>query len=147
MKLPNRFLVLSIFCLVATAKTHAGDTQKVVDQLQGKWDIVAIEKRGRPEPKEEVPPLRIVIKDRVLRLDNEQADLKVNLKFHADTVPLALDLEIEKDKNVLEGICRVDGDTLTLAWCETPNLKSRPAAFTTTDESDHIVVTFKRIKE
>lgn len=140
-------LVLAV-ALCGVAEEPKPDAEKAaLDRLQGNWTIVGIENKGMPTAVEQLPKAVVVIAGKQMSANDPGFKFKFALRIHPDTKPQALDLELGeegKTKDVLEGICAVEGDELKICLCATPNLKARPSEFATREDSNSVLIVFKR---
>ena len=113
-------------------------------RLQGDWYLSASVRDGR---KREAKELATDYRYRFLRgtltmcLVGEYTD-PIDFRLDLTRSPAAMDL-IHADDNVLRGIYRIDGDTLTLCWNAEPG-GVRPVDFTAKSGSNRRLVFLKR---
>lgn len=132
-------------------------------RLQGEWEVVEVEAKGRKTPqaviKDRRPMLNVDVRTRGYTTATGQpalsvrvvADIKsgpgqsrtVDVKLR-DSLPVRqIDLVDEKD-GVEQGIYKLEGDTLTM--CFAAPGEPRPVAFTTGEQSKNWVIVLKRVK-
>ena len=132
-------------------------------KLQGEWEVVEIEAKGRKTPqaviKDRRPTLSVDVRPLGYTTATGQpalsvrvvADIKsgpgqsrtVDVKLR-DSLPVRqIDLVDEKD-GVEQGIYKLEADTLTM--CFAAPGEPRPVAFTTGEQSKNWVIVLKRVK-
>jgi len=148
MKLSYAGLLVLTVTLGSGAAEPKPDAQKAaLKVLQGTWTIVSIENQGKQSAADQLPKAIIVVAGTQMSANEAGFKFKFALRVHPDTQPQALDLELGeegKTKDVLEGICAVEGDMLKLCLCATPNQKARPSEFAASENSNSVLIVFKR---
>jgi uncharacterized protein (TIGR03067 family) len=131
--------------VAADAKDDA--VKKDMDALQGKWQLVSLERDGKSVdvPKDAVR----VIKGDTYTI-NPRPDVTIEGKFKID--PTAKPKQIDttpttgdnKGKTAL-GIYEIDGDALKICWA--PAGKDRPTEFKSAEGSGVFLAVHKKVKE
>jgi len=113
--------------------------------LQGTWQLISAIKDGKQTPDENVRKIRVIIKDgkhsvyfgdeMIVKGISFVVDPTKNPKASTDTLP---------DGRRIEGIYRLEGDTLTTCVAEAG--KPRPLQFESNPESGHTLRVFNRVK-
>lgn len=128
-----------------TAKTKAA-----LPQLAGKWEVTKV---GDGDAKEELKGIAAYWAFNGAEVTFSYGDKSETLRvldIDPTTDPKCIDLEERRkgrDPRVLEGVYRVDGDTLRLAFAVLKDGKSRPTGFDKPADPRTLVITFKRVKE
>ena len=137
---------LTVGLLVAAdAKDDA--VKKDMDALQGKWQLVSLDRDGKSAdvPKDAVR----VIKDDTYSI-SPRPGVTINGTFKIDPTAKPKTIDItqtsgdNKGKTSL-GIYDLDGDTLKIAWA--PPGKDRPTEFKSADGSGVLYAVHKKVKE
>jgi uncharacterized protein (TIGR03067 family) len=115
------------------------------DDLQGDWQVVAVELGGRVLPKDEFPFTALKIRDdTIVHEGGPHLLLKVRFQLHPEQQPKAMDMESEGyHGDNFHAIYALEGDTLTI--CR-PNDATRPTQFVSSPGSNVLVYTAKRIR-
>jgi uncharacterized protein (TIGR03067 family) len=113
--------------------------------LQGTWRVTALELDGTKLELPE-PPRQVVIDDD--RLLDEEARFTFQLDVSADPKVIDLVRLTGPDKGqILEGIYRLRGDTLTVFVFGGAGVRARPTAFQAPAGSGRALVTLQRQKD
>jgi uncharacterized protein (TIGR03067 family) len=133
--------------LLLGAATRA-DVKKDTDKLQGKWVLKSAERGGKPVDldKEEHVPKSITFKDGKVTIETQKGEQKGSFKIGRAEKLGTLDLtHDEKKEQVIKGIYRLEGDTLTVCVNE-GKLSDRPTEFGAKEGSHQVVAVFTRDK-
>lgn len=118
-------------------------------KLEGKWTITAMTKMG--EKVEKLPKEAVEITKDKITTKTEAGDFVFKYTVDAKADPMAVDMEIVSDTfkgTKANGIIKLDGDTLMLAYDFDPEAKTppRPKAFESKKDSKTFNYTLKRAK-
>jgi uncharacterized protein (TIGR03067 family) len=139
--------ILGILALLATSAAE-DETRKDRERLQATWHMVSLETNGRKAPENEIKNFKMVIAGDVLSF-KDGIDVKATIKqLDATTNPRLIDLEFKQPglNGVLEGIYKIEDDTLTLCLYSVPDARQRPAEFTGKEGSNQFLIVFRREK-
>lgn len=148
-KLLSCALLLSAGVLGFAEDAKPDAAKKALEPLQGNWTVASIELKGMTTTAEQLPTGIVLIAGDEISANEPNFKFKFRLRLHPDTKPLALDLEADRQgqlKDVQEGICVVEGDLLKICLCGIPNLRERPAEFTTAADSNNVLFVLQRSK-
>jgi uncharacterized protein (TIGR03067 family) len=148
----TRLVVAVIFGLLVAAHSSGQENVKSdKDQLQGYWQGVTTEWKGKPMPDAEKLMLMIEHDTLVTKL-GDTVMFKGKFTLDPSKKPRTLNLEYMEDSGdvkkgqVQHGICVIDGDTLK--WCMgAPGVEARPKEFSTNDKQNHMLIVAKRSKK
>jgi len=94
--------------------------------LQGTWDVVAVEMEGKPMPPGKEMPTQFVFKKNQIIARGGRKDEPATIKIDARKKPRALDISPDNGgREILKGVYRLTKDELTLVFAR-PG-KDRPA--------------------
>jgi len=131
-------------------KELPAEAKKELKKLEGKWQIV---KAATSQGEGEVKDLEAFCVISGAELTFSRGDKKESLRvtvIDLTTDPKCIDLAEQlrdKTERTLEGIFKIDGDTLFLAFTIPKDAKSRPTSFDKPTDPRTVVWTFKRVKE
>ena len=76
---------------------------------------------GKPVPERQDTRASLIIKGNQMNSGDPKAKFRIVMKAYPDTTPLAVDFDVaDGDRKVhVEGIYKVEGDTLTIYWSNT----------------------------
>jgi uncharacterized protein (TIGR03067 family) len=126
------------------------DPPKLPKELVGSWALVRTENSGTVSTPEEGDPksrLTFTAPDKgVFKAGEVKTELTV--KVHTAVKPALIDVTLGDagSKQTLEGIWKVEGDTLTIC-ISPPEKKERPTEFQAGEGTGFILFTFQRDKE
>jgi len=154
MKLLRGGLVLTVGLLIA-ADTKNDATKKDAEKLQGTWMAETLEEGGKKAPDMLLKDIRYkwVFKDDKLGIQDGPQQLKGSYKLDAAKKPKTIDVTLirkaegggkESATVVIQGIYEFDGAQLKI--CVTGG-KERPKEFTSPNDPNCRLVTFKREKK
>lgn len=137
----SRIALITLFSVLSIA-CNEGDAKKEKQNLQGKWQAVAIEADGKKGPEDLVARMTIIFSDDTFTLD---IGVKTKGTFLLDlaNTPKTIDFAFSKDV-VAKGIYILDGDSLKICYAQ-PG-KERPKELTTESGSGHELFVLKRTK-
>lgn len=132
------------------AKELPAAAQKELKKLEGKWRLVKAATAEKEEAAKEGEALFLTFKgaEATMSFGDKKESVRVSA-IDATTDPKCIDLiETRRDKTerTLEGIYKLDGDTLTLAFALPKDGKERPTGFAKPGPRT-MVWTLKRVKE
>ena len=115
-----------------------------LEQLQGTWILSALEIDGKSIPAPAGAGTFIFEKDKKLVMKEKgKKDKEGTFKLDARKSPRELDLIGAKDKEVMQTIYQLEGDTLKLAFSSEGPKGARPTAF---DSKKAAIMVLKRQK-
>mgnify|MGYP001806778394 CR=1 FL=1 len=120
-------------------------------KLEGKWTITAMTKMGEKVDTKDMKDPVVITKDKITtKTGAGEFVFKYTVDAKAD--PAGVDMEIVSETfkgTKANGILKLDGDTLMLAYDFDPEAKSppRPKAFESKKDSKTFSYTMKRVKE
>ena len=131
------------------AKELPAEAKKELKKLEGKWEIVkTVDADKESEEKSEI---YLVFKDTEVTMSFKDKKETIHITaIDATTDPKCIDfVELLRDKSerTLEGIYKIDGDTLQLALAIPKDGKNRPTGFGKPTDKRTMVWTLKRVKE
>lgn len=135
-------LVLLIGLLVAGSDDAKKTIEKDMAAMQGDWLLIAVQSDGRTV---DVPPGDPFM----IRGDKcyTEGEPNVSLKIDPACSPKLLDLTTLAGRDeTLEGIYRIEGDTLVWCWSRNTTPRERPQAFEAAKGSPFTVFHFTRVK-
>jgi uncharacterized protein (TIGR03067 family) len=141
---------LAVVCLVGLLIAAEGGGQEGrqgdKDKLQGTWQSVTAQRKGKP-----MPELKLVIEGDTLAVERGGRTLfKGKMVLDPSREPKTLDWELTSksgEKLVLKGIYDIDGDTLKYCHAAPPGSADRPKEFSTNEKEDHMLLVLKREKK
>ena len=131
-------------------KELSAEAKKELKKLEGKWQMI---KGATSNGEGDVKELEAFCVISGTELTFSRGDKKETIRVTAidtTTDPKCIDLvEIRADKTerTLEGVFKLDGDTLLLAFAVPKGAKNRPTSFDKPTDPGTQVWTFKRVKE
>ncbi len=141
----------ALWTLTAVFTLAAGDAEvkKDEDRLQGTWKVTSIENDGnKVDPKEFANWKLVIAGDKMTALDSNDVMDEHTFKLDAAAKPAAIDLTLltgESKGKTMQGIYRIEGDTLTVCVAE-PGKKDRPREFRSEPGKSHMLLVFQRAK-
>jgi uncharacterized protein (TIGR03067 family) len=142
------FLALAVAGLLA-ADAPRDEANKEKQKIQATWQCTAAEVNGRKAPEAEVNALKLIFAGTEFTFKLPDGDVKGNVKMLDTTTEsrlIDLDFKVGPIRGTLEGIYKVEGDTLTLCLHSMPDVKQRPAEFTGKEGSNQFLLVFRREK-
>jgi uncharacterized protein (TIGR03067 family) len=150
------FVALSLAAPPADEPKLSEAAQKELKKLDGKWKVTKEVTAGGEREKPAIGrggDVAVEFKDRKLTLTGQDTfELEVSA-LDPTTDPKSLDLKSPVDQGpipkgaLIEGIFKLDGDTLTLVFNAGEEKKMRPSNFDPPTEKDVGIWVLKRVKE
>ncbi len=116
-----------------------------LDELQGDWQVVAVEQGGRVLPKDQFPFTSLKTRDdTIVHEGGPHQLLIVHFRLHPEQRPKAMDMESEGyHGDSYHAVYALEGDTLTI--CR-PDDGTRPTELASRPGSNVLLYTAKRIR-
>jgi uncharacterized protein (TIGR03067 family) len=141
MKFP-RLALLTLAMLIESGWALAEDT-KDLEKLQGDWDLVSAETKGKDITKVAKQSFSMKIKGKKFRLESGGNLLQFTFRVNSAKSPKEIDFKTAAALTAL-GIFAFDGDKLKLSWL--PAGKGRPKGFATDAKTNQFTFVVKRKK-
>jgi uncharacterized protein (TIGR03067 family) len=137
-------LVLTAGLLLAADKPAKEDT-KDKEKIQGTWAAVSAVRGGEKQPEEKAKQLTLILAaDGKATIKHRNKETEGKYTFDAGKKPK--EFGISADDKTLEGIYKLEGDTLTLCIGEKGN-DEKPTKFESKEGTKVMLIVFKRQKE
>jgi uncharacterized protein (TIGR03067 family) len=124
--------------------------KKELKKLEGKWQMVSfVTSQGEADVKDREAFAVFSGVEMTLSAGVKKEAIRVTA-IDATTDPKCIDLaepRADKTERILEGVFKIDGDTLQLAFAIPKDGKIRPTSFDKPTDQRVLVWTFKRVKE
>ncbi len=147
-----------MFCMIAAVALVAGiiplaaaDDKDDSKSFQGNWKLLEISSSGkkmdRPREIDAWSTWTFAGDNLTMKFFGEEKETVVTIKLDSSKKPKHINLtsgETGKDKETVEAIYQIDGDTLKIAQPKAGPKGKRPVEF---DEKDIVVLTFKKEKK
>ncbi|HLW68652.1 MAG TPA: TIGR03067 domain-containing protein [Gemmataceae bacterium] len=154
MRLLIFFCTTVVFILAFVSFVHSDDSKDDLKQMQGYWNVVALEADGRKAPDDAVKGMHVRIKGTEFEgIDpGEASGDKATIKLDSSKSPKQIDLVAltGKDKGkTIEGIYKLEKDRLMICM-RGPEAaeKGRPKEFSSGDAGSGLgIMTLERVKE
>jgi uncharacterized protein (TIGR03067 family) len=147
MRRPCLLIVAVTFLIAADGSKE--DVKKELESLKATWAFISFEVNGQKAPEDAIKNFKLTVSGNAMTF-KVGGEVKLGVKqLDPSTNPRIIDLEFTEGTqkgDVLEGIYHVDGDTLKICVHATPNVKQRPTEFTGKENSNQILIVFKREK-
>lgn len=142
------FLIVIAASLIA-ADSPKDDVKKELEALKATWTFTSFEINGQKAPEDAIKNFKLIVSGNEMTI-KVGGEVKFGIKqLDGSTNPRIIDLEYKEGPqkgNVFEGIYHVDGDTLKICVHATPNVRQRPTEFTGKENSNQMLIVFKREK-
>jgi uncharacterized protein (TIGR03067 family) len=138
-------LVLCCFLIGADKATKSDQSKKDLAEMQGDWQAVTLEVKGKPSGADEVKKIKLIVKKDDYRVKVDGTDhVSAKLVLRADKKPKELDLVLETGP-VYKGIYEIDGNTLKICLSLSSDADSeRPREFESKEGSSTALFTWAR---
>ncbi len=139
-------LLLALGPLATTGGAGKNSKDKDLAAMQGDWALAWLERRGEKIPIER-PAILTIRGKKYLYGKRELLSLKIDPGFSPKLIDLTiLAPEDEAKGTTLEGIYKIEGDTMVWCFYAGEGVKQRPLEFRTAPGSGLIIHGFKRAK-
>jgi uncharacterized protein (TIGR03067 family) len=135
-------MVLVALCVCAAVVVAQSQSEEL-QMLQGGWQVVAAEQRGKPFDVIRGGALVITEKNFFLKTAAGN-EFKGELRLNVSASPRQLDF-VHADGKVWEAIYTVDDDAFRLNYVEAGGRDKRPTLFATSSESPGTVIVMNRM--
>lgn len=128
---------------MAVGQDDEAAVKKEKELLKGSWKFESVEtQEGK---KDDFADAKLeFFTDGKVHFTKGGKQKKATYKINPAGKPKEIDLKPEEKDDAMQGIYRIDKDTLTICICEGQNV-ARPTAFEAKDKN--VLVTLKRVKE
>jgi uncharacterized protein (TIGR03067 family) len=146
----HKSIAIVMMAVVAGIVTGGADSdagKKIVEKLQGNWQLVKAETSGKPAPEEKVAGTVMTFdKDSiVIRVEGKNTNEEATYKIDASKKPVAIDLHPPKQEKVVQGILLLEGDTLKICFARRGG--ARPSDFKSPADQQVTLLELKRVKK
>jgi uncharacterized protein (TIGR03067 family) len=142
---------LAVIVLAVPALSAEDDPAKERERLQGLWQAVELQVRGKNAPEEVVRKFQIRVQGDKWITRTGETEREATFEVNPQSRPKAIDLTPsdgpERGNKIPAGIYTLEGDQLRLCIRRNAKDKGRPADFTSDAEAEQSVVTLQRVKE
>jgi uncharacterized protein (TIGR03067 family) len=118
-----------------------GDLKK----LQGQWQMKNMEAEGNSVPSENITNILVDIKGSAFKILNLGSDSGGTFTVDDSKRPKQIDVNHDGGGEILKGIYELNGDNFRV--CYAKGAAARPEAFSTTSDSQQVMITYERKKE
>jgi uncharacterized protein (TIGR03067 family) len=148
----QRLLILGLNCILAGEPPKDDLLQSEAKRLEGNWKLIGAEISGHKLTAEElkVADLDHVVftKDTASLRKAGEKDSKVKYRLDPNQHPKAIDMIPEDGPHkgkTTRWLYILEGDSLKLCY-DAEQLTKRPTEFTTTEDSDRVILVLQRVK-
>ena len=143
--------MLTLALVPGAALAQDDAAKKEQEKLQGNWQLVSIQERGKTRNEAEAGKIRLTVKaDKfVLAKEGEESPREMTIKLDPAKKPKAIDLVRTRSDGTTRtalGIYKLEGDTLTICISEGKEDALRPTEFTAPEEVRQSLATFRKVK-
>jgi uncharacterized protein (TIGR03067 family) len=137
----------TLLVLVLVALAAADPAKDDLDNLQGSWKVVSLEKDGKKQPEDALKTIKVVIKDDKFILKEGDRDSEATIKLDPSSKPKTIDLTVKEGDalKTLKGIYQLGADDLKICAAGDPGAE-RPKDFATKPKANVGLVVLKREK-
>jgi uncharacterized protein (TIGR03067 family) len=139
----QRLAVLALAMLMGVDKALGEDAKKDLEKLQGEWELVSAELKGKDITNGGKRAFRLTIKGKKFVLQSHGTKLDVTFRMDSAKTPKTIDCEPKCQKTLL-GSFAFEGDKLKLSLL--PAGEGRPKGFTTDAKTNQVTFVVKRKK-
>jgi uncharacterized protein (TIGR03067 family) len=147
-----KLMLISLLALAVPAKDDPPEAKKVVENLQGEWQMARADFGNNPPPQDaKVGQTRLIIKGNklIIRMDNGGKEETASFTTDLSKTPYAIDIDPENPgggkRNIsVKGIFKVTTDTLQLTLGH-PG-RDRPADFMANGDTVRSTLVFQRVR-
>lgn len=148
----TRNMLFGVFVVLLIAADYKKDEKSDLQQLQGTWILVRLERDGKALPDNEVPKTKLTVGGNKYTTKEEKSAVGFGevIELNQSAKPKTIDFKFSETIGE-KGIYLLDGDTLKI--CRVPMFgefagnKNRPAEFSTKKDSNHVLEVWKRKKQ
>lgn len=142
----QRIVALVVVGLLMGADKPEDAAKKDLEALQGDWKVEKAVRGGKDAPAEVAAKLKLTFAGNKLSVDEGSArDEQATLTLDPSKTPAAVDFQPTRPgKDVIKGIYKLDGDSLTLCWAKEGD---RPTEFASKEGSETVLFELKRVKK
>jgi uncharacterized protein (TIGR03067 family) len=140
-------LATSIFAsAVIVSFSQAKDEKGNLAKIQGTWEIVSLENRGKAPPPEYIKGLRLIFTADTISVsrDGKIEGKEVKYKLDPSKNPKTIDYIVD-GRRIRVGLYSLRGDELKL--CLSRNALNRPTEFKSSASDKHDLLVLKRVKK
>ena len=139
----KRIACLLVVSLLIAADKPTDAAKKDLDRFQGEWKVEKAQRGGEAAPPEK---MRVTVSGDSLSIDAGGArDEKATITLDPAKTPATIDMKLLRgNKDVVPGIYKLDGDTLTVCWAKEGG---RPAEFASKEGTEQVLLVLKRVKK
>ncbi len=120
-----------------------GPKEDQLRALEGVWAVERMEQKGKKLPTDLVTRVRLEVRGDQFTFINGQTEFTSKLtQFDPFSEPKAIALTREVDKQTVQGIYKLEDDTLTVC---TSARGTRPAGFETDPQSPNVLTVYRRV--
>jgi uncharacterized protein (TIGR03067 family) len=135
-----------LIAVVLLAGAEPSDAAKDdLKKMQGEWAAEKAQRGGTDAPADVLGKLRVKIDgDRISIDEGEAREEKAQIALDPAQKPAAMDIKLlRQGGEMVKGIYKIDGDTLTICWAKDGD---RPTEFASKAGTSHVLFVLKRRK-